>query len=92
MIEFYNIISLSFFFVAEIVIAAPEDEDFLLEEEDLANDEEKQKLAIANIVVSQSVEGFEKNESIQEKMISILNGTADARELAKACLEKYESL
>lgn len=44
------------------------------------------------IVVSQSVEGFEINESIQEKMISILNGTADARELAKACLEKYASL
>ena len=54
--------------------------------------EEEQWLAIANIVVSQSVEGFEINESIQEKMISILNGTADARELAKACLEKYASL
>ena len=54
--------------------------------------EEEQRLAIANIVVSQSVEGFEINESIQEKMISILNGTADARELAKACLEKYASL
>ncbi len=54
--------------------------------------EEEQRLAIANIVVSQSVEGFEINESIQEKMISILNGTADARELAKACLEKYSSL
>lgn len=54
--------------------------------------EEKQKLAIANIVVSQSVEGFEINDSIQKKMISILNGTADARELTKACLEKYASL
>ena len=54
--------------------------------------EEEQRLAIANIVVSQSVEGFEINESIQEKMISILNGTADGRKLAKACLEKYASL
>lgn len=54
--------------------------------------EEEKKLAIANIVVSQSVEGFEIDESIQEKMISILNGTANAKELAKACLEKYASL
>lgn len=54
--------------------------------------EEEQRLAVANIVVSQSVEGFEIDESIQEKMISIINGTASAKELVKECLAKYASL
>lgn len=54
--------------------------------------EEEQKVAVANIVLSQSVEGFEIDEIIQEKMFKILNGTANAKELVKACLERYTSV